>query len=645
MKQKWFLGFLPAFCLVALAHTETVNAACEGAAKALVLGEVAGEFGSVVDVPVTLTSDADVQGLVAAFDWDGAVGTGVDLIDGAALAGAEVVQRRVEADYMVLGVVIDIDGVGPDAIPSGAGIDIATAQIRCGPGPAESSSPIEFRDGTYATVDGGPALDNILVVGGLSIGVSDSLCLGNGSLRCTPPPDRISVPDASNPANGADRCGTARILLDNNRPVEGFVVALCHGAGLTLDSVVLGGAAASADFFQVETSAEGFTAGVVIDLIEPFVADFAIPPGAGQMILGASYCCPAQAANSPDRDFALDLCDGVLGTPIKDNILVIGGQSIGVSDDLLLVDGTFTCHAPTREIIEPGVTKFLCSGRGGAELSASAGGSVEVCFAVQAVEDNVVGHAQPDHIQGFSMAVTFCDALTCNENLDISGTILEALGAEFVSIQCDNDDGDGDGRELIIGVLIDATPPFDGATIAPSPEPQPIGYVTFDIAADAECGAECPIEFVDNINGRGRVPIKNLVSAENKSRSPTMLVNCVVTILHEERFYRGDCNFSLMGSMAVEIADAAAVVSYLFLPGSWQFQPGCLDACDCNDDGRVDLADSVCVLQYLFLNGRTPPSPGPGWDPESQMETEAGADPTDDKLDCPDGQVCELVGD
>ena len=95
-----------------------------------------------------------------------------------------------------------------------------------------------------------------------------------------------------------------------------------------------------------------------------------------------------------------------------------------------------------------------------------------------------------------------------------------------------------------------------------------------------------------------------------------------------------------MGNMAVDIADAAAVVSFLFLPGSWQFDAQCLDACDCQDDGRVNLADAVCILQYLFQFGRIPPDPGPGLDPTTGASTEPGTDPTDDKLDCLLGRGC-----
>lgn len=649
MKRKRFFGFLPVICVLACASGVY--------GQSLSLGDGTGEFGTVVDVSLSLNSDSDVQGLVAAFDWDDANGSGVDLVPSAALAGADVVQTRIESSYAVIGVVVDTDGAGAVAIPTGDTV-IATLKIQCGDGPAASTTAVTFQDRSYATVDGGPALDNIIVVGGLSVGEGDGLGLNAGSFSCTPAPQRMSI---ENGRNFGDVDGSARVLLSAHTAVEGFVTAVCHGAGVTLDSISVGPAAAAADFVTEEISEAGGALGVVMDLEDPVADPPVIGPGDGLHIATYNYTCD----NISDDPVVvpLTLCDGVLGDPAKDNLIVQGGLSIGAAEDLILEDGSFTCN-PIEIVIPPEncnngldddgdglvdaedpncATTFLCQARGGGEISAGYGASVEICFAIFNPEDNAVGHGQPDHLQGFSMAVTFDSVLTARENLDTSGTILEALGAEFVNMQVDNDENDGDGRELIIGVLIDALPPFDGAAIPPLSTAQAMGYVIFDVADDsALCGTTVNIAFTDGINGVGRVPIKNLVSAENQSRSPS-LTACSIAIFGDEFFFRGDCNFSLMGTMAVDIADAASVIAYLFLPGAWQFQPGCLDACDANDDGRVDLADSVAILQYLFQDGAQPPAPGPGWDKATQTGTPAGRDPTDDELDCALGASCDLI--
>lgn len=73
------------------------------------------------------------------------------------------------------------------------------------------------------------------------------------------------------------------------------------------------------------------------------------------------------------------------------------------------------------------------------------------------------------------------------------------------------------------------------------------------------------------------------------------------------------------------------MISFFFPGESPQFVPPCLDACDANDDGRVDLADSVFVLRFLFQFGGEPAAPGP---------FQPGPDPTADELGCTVGGVC-----
>jgi hypothetical protein len=581
---------------------------------------------------LTLSTTDEVQGLVAVFEWDGARGTGVDLTEGAGIAGADVVSTRVEADYMVLGVVMDTsDAPTPQVIGPGNNIVIATAVIQCGQ--QEGSTPVNFSaDQTHSMVDGGPLLDTIVVVGGLSIG-RPSLGLSPGSFECARGANRYYLQQPAD-ANEEDDLCAASVMMENTSAVEGYVVALCHPTGLTLTSIGVGSAATAqgADFSDADLFATGGTLGVVIDLVAPFTNN-TIPPGDANQIAVYNY----RFAGGPGTfTFPLTFCDGQLGSPVKENVVVIGGLSVSPA----LENGSITCtqiEVPPPEVAQ----MFACGSRSApGTVEASEGGATEVCFYIKSPEDNSSGHAQFDHIQGFSMALTFCCNVAAREALDIGGTIVEAIGAEFVSIQADNDPQDGDGCELVIGVLVDALPPFEGQTIPPLPDFQRVGCVTFDVKPDVACGSMCDVKFTDGVNGRGKVPIKNLISVENESKSP-QLMDCAITIVGEEKFHRGDCNFSDMGSMAVDIADAAAVVSFLFLPGTWKFHPPCLDACDCNDDGRLDLADAVCILQYLFQGGRTPPLPGTGWDPDAMMEIPPGPDPTDDKLDCDAGRACD----
>jgi hypothetical protein len=239
-----------------------------------------------------------------------------------------------------------------------------------------------------------------------------------------------------------------------------------------------------------------------------------------------------------------------------------------------------------------------------------------------------------DDIQGLSMAIAYNVGLKCLGTHSIAGTITEAVGAEFVSVHC-KDNGPAGGGSLVIGILVDALPPFDGQTLPPTANLLKVIGVDFSIDAGVACGNPVPILFNDGQQGAGQVPIKNLISVMNMPIAPK-LCNCDVQVLAVPEFVRGDCNFkesnTAMEVMAVDISDAAAVISFLFLTGSWKFHPVCLDACDANDDGRIDLADSVAILRYLFKFGAVLPTPGP---------TASGIDPTGDKLDCKGGARCD----
>ena len=170
-----------------------------------------------------------------------------------------------------------------------------------------------------------------------------------------------------------------------------------------------------------------------------------------------------------------------------------------------------------------------------------------------------------------------------------------------------------------------------------------MGSANFTIQDDATCGSVCPIEFVDGLNGTGNVPVNNVVSVANSSRAVSCL-DCAIEVVEKERFVRGDCNFSqIRGGMAVDIADAAAVMSFVYGRGIHTFEPPCLDACDCNDDNLIDAADALCILQYYFEGGAFPVTPGPGLVVVDDLvqETAPGQDPTRDFLDCRAGTLCD----
>jgi len=82
-------------------------------------------------------------------------------------------------------------------------------------------------------------------------------------------------------------------------------------------------------------------------------------------------------------------------------------------------------------------------------------------------------------------------------------------------------------------------------------------------------------------------------------------------------FLRGDVN----NDGKVTLSDALRLSAWLFSEAP---TPGCADAADANDDGRLDLADLVTLLSYT--TGLLPELPPPGGRP--------GTDPTADLLGC-----------
>jgi hypothetical protein len=232
------------------------------------------------------------------------------------------------------------------------------------------------------------------------------------------------------------------------------------------------------------------------------------------------------------------------------------------------------------------------------------------------------------------MAVCFpCDLSGKEGSLDITGTVVDAQNAEYVNHHFDNNGGDGDGCEFILGILVDALEPFDGRTLPRTSDFLRLGCIEFTVADKPELVGQClPISFCDGADGRGKVPISNLISVLNQSY-PVSLVACDLCLTSAGVFHRADCNFSNKGKLSVDIADAAASVSALFGRGNWKFDPPCFDACDCNDDGTFDLADTVCILKFMFEFGEFPKDPGPGFK-EDGTELPPGPDPTPDALDC-----------
>ena len=239
------------------------------------------------------------------------------------------------------------------------------------------------------------------------------------------------------------------------------------------------------------------------------------------------------------------------------------------------------------------------------------------------------------HLERFSMSLKFDCALTCDEgSFDLTpDSILDAMNADFVEFQCDNDPFDGDGCEIVFAVILDALPPFDGIALPPTEVPLKLACFDFIMPPEAECGDCFTMMFMDGADGTESIPTKNLVvhHLESFIAFTNDCMGCIGDIQDKIEFIRGDCN----DDEEVNLADVAEIISFLFLTGTWKANPPCLDACAANDDARTSLADADFLLRWLFKNGPIPPAPGPMM---------PGIDPSPDKNDC-EIETCPVPGD
>ncbi len=224
------------------------------------------------------------------------------------------------------------------------------------------------------------------------------------------------------------------------------------------------------------------------------------------------------------------------------------------------------------------------------------------------------------NLQGFTITACFEGPLVALPGtFTIEGSILDDVDAEYVAMQADNSDDDGDGRQIIIGVLIDALPPFDGQTAPPTFFPQEIGRFDFYAPEDIDCSRCYPITFCNQINGNGSVVLSNKVVIDNESIDPAGYYDGQVCAPANALFVRGDAN----NDGLFDVADPIFMLSYLFLNS---VEPPCPDAADADNDGLLNITDPVFMVLYIFGIGVAPPYPFPDCGLESY--------PDFDGLDC-----------
>ncbi len=588
------------YCAVLIGAVALSSTNAQGAFS-LSLGSGSGRDGAL---ELTLSASAPVGGFTAAAAFDGA-SMQVTHIDRenrlGGVLGAELVAAEIYPGGFVLQAVMDVEApFDGRAIPAGTTL-LARIEVRASARCGAEAAPVlfELTDGKL----GAPPVSNAVMVGNRRIGVAEGLVLEHGrwTLPALPCGARRLVAEETRAGPGA-AAGTVRVLAQSMRPLQGFVLSLANEPAAKLAAVSLEGtatAAAGAEFVQSAVYPTGGTLGVVLDFEAPFDGHAIPMDGEPVHIASFLYFCPEALAPNAEATARVTFVDDVFGAPPLRNLLVEDG--LGLEPER--VDGAITfTGAPATAAID-----FLVNAD---NVVLRTGECADVGFFYR---------SPLQQLQGVSLAVCYDARLGVGDIL-LGGSVTAAVNAEFVEHHAAN-------GELIVGILVDATPPAAFDRLLPATEsPLLLARVRFCDGALAVRPGEClPLRFCDGARGAGSVPIANRAVVFNGSLPPR-LHDGTLCAVRAPRFLRGDCHFDGL----VDVADAPAILCFKFLR---VFTPPCLDACDANDDGTIDIGDSLRVVRFLFAFGAPPPLPGPfapGADPTVDLD---GAD-----LGCDEGR-------
>lgn len=557
-----------------------------------------------LEVPILMASSSPSQGFVLAIGHT----PNVEVLDFAPSdlpldLGAELFVGEIFPGAMgcTLGVVLDAHPpFESQLLPPGTDLNIATLTIL--PTTPSSTATLSFVDGGF----GDPALSNAVVIGGLSIGAGQGLALDGGDVVIGPAPGAELELESVSLASGGT--GVVRVRMTNPVAVEGFVLAISHPMGLlSLTEISLGEVVEQAgpEFVVSDAAppvgaggtsvAAGGTLSVVLDFDAPYLGQ-AIPPGVAQPVAKFSYERVGHVFSRQDAIIAF--VDGVFGMPPLDNVVLVGGQA----ESPALTSGVVHC-----EPVVLAEYSFHCGAALGVGPITSPAGRV--------IEVPLLYASRDQELNGLRMSLSFDSRLECGDFV-----ASDAPMPEFVTTSIDNDPFDGDGSEALLSVVIDAFPPFSGATLPATSSPQTIGMFEVWVPSDAAlCGLDLAFGFVDGLDGAGGVPFDNAVYTATGSVGVAERFSNRIRVLDEPTFVRGDCNEDGF----VDIADGVEVARVVFQGAA----VACRDACDANDDGGVDVSDVLFVLTVALGSGASFPPPG----------LEPGIDPTPDSLDCAAG--------
>ncbi len=294
---------------------------------------------------------------------------------------------------------------------------------------------------------------------------------------------------------------TIDVWMNNGSDVQGFVLAMCVDETLlAVTDVSISGTVTEANMAELvvpEIFPNGYTLGVVMDAVAPFLGNV-IPPGGGPANQIAHFdVMPVilLPQGDPCINIALAFCDGTLNNPILDNIIVVAGLSIGAGQGLGLNDGNFVlCPPPPDKLTIVG----------------------DDIFENQNGCAQIILNNQSGPVQGFVLAICNDPELDLSD-INIDGTVTEAVGAEFVVPNIVDPKVGG-----TLGVVLDFNPPFNGQTIPVGANNHIANYCytcqDFPLFPEPE---EChPIFFCDNV--LGNPPLSNVIVVAGLSLNPAL---------------------------------------------------------------------------------------------------------------------------
>lgn len=364
------------------------------------------------------------------------------------------------------------------------------------------------------------------------------------------------------------------VRVSSDAPVSAIQIALDYDeltsslTGITLAGVLSG---FPIEFVDINIDATDGTAStvVVLDSSAPF--DNVLDPG--DDLLFAVLTFDLESMLLPGTVLPIALAGPVGNPPVTNEVFVDGA---GTGPDLF--DGAITV---TNE-------NFLMFGPATAVPDTS-GNPVDI------------NALNSDNVQAFSLVVSYDPTLVNATEVNILDTITEAVGAEFVDPIIDNSAG-----FIILGVLLDALPPYEGQVIPSAGLELAIARVVFDVLPEANNVDQVDLFFED---GLGSPPINNVFVIGNQSVAP-ITQDGFIEIIGDPIFLRGDAN----NDTILDLADP--IFTICFLTGVVT-DPPCQLAMDANDDDALNLADVLYSLNYQFLGGPIIPAPfpDPGTDP------------------------------